>query len=83
MKIKVFILVPVSSPHTCPQSPSEMERIQNLRGKGSHTMEGAGIPSDHIENCWSTGHYLSKNKMPLVLIHGGFEVHVSLELVVL
>ena len=46
-------------------------------------MEGAGIPSDHIENCWSTGHYLSKNKMPLVLIHGGFEVHVFLELVVL
>ena len=38
-------------------------------------MEGAGIPSDHIENCWSIGHYLSKNKIPIVLIHGGFEVH--------
>ena len=46
-------------------------------------MEGPGIPSDHIENCWSIGHYLSKNKMSTVLIHRGFEVHVFLDLVVL
>lgn len=46
-------------------------------------MEGPGIPSDHRENCWSIGHYLSKNKTSTVLIPRGFEVHVFLELVVL
>ena len=46
-------------------------------------MEGAGIPSDHIENCWSIKHCLSKNKPSIILIHGGLEVHLFLELVVL
>ena len=83
MKIKVFSLVQVSSPHTCPQSASEMERIPKPERKREPHMEGPGIPSDHIENCWSIGHYLCKNKTSIVLIHRGFEVHVFLELVVL
>ena len=46
-------------------------------------MKGPGIPSDHIENLWSIGHYLSKNKTSIILIHGGLEVHLFLELIVL
>ena len=56
---------------------------QNPREEGSHTMKEPGIPSDHIENFWSIRHYLSKNKISIILIHGGWEVHLFLELVVL
>ena len=46
-------------------------------------MEGPGVLSGHTENFCSIGHYLSKNKTSIILIHGGLEVRLFLELIVL